>query len=45
MLFQYAISKCLGHSNMTITAKAYAYMLEEYKAQQDHKIETILDNI
>lgn len=35
----YAISKRLGHSNMTITAKTYAYMLDEYKAQQDDIIE------
>lgn len=41
----YAISKRLGHSNMTITAKTYAYMLEEYKAQQDDKIENILNEI
>ncbi|RMC24469.1 MULTISPECIES: tyrosine-type recombinase/integrase [unclassified Lactobacillus] len=41
----YAISKRLGHSNMTITAKAYAYMLEEYKAQQNDKIENILNEI
>lgn len=41
----YAFSKRLGHSNMTITAKTYAYMLEEYKAQQDDKIENILNEI
>lgn len=41
----YAISKRLGHSNMTITAKTYAYMLDEYKAQQDDNIEEILDEI
>lgn len=41
----YAISKRLGHSNMTITAKTYAYMLDEYKAQQDDIIEEILDEI
>ena len=35
----YAISKRLGNSNMTITAKTYAYMLDEYKAQQDDNIE------
>ena len=41
----YAISKRLGHSNMTITAKTYAYMLDEYKAQQDDNIEKVLDSI
>ena len=41
----YAISKRLGNSNMTITAKAYAYMLDEYKAHQDDNIEKIVNSI
>lgn len=40
----YAISKRLGHSNMLVTAKIYSYMIDEYKAQQDKKIETILND-
>ncbi len=31
----YAVSKLLGHSNVTITAKTYVYMLDEYEVQQD----------
>lgn len=34
----YAISKRLGHSNMTITAKRYAYLIDEYKEKQEQKI-------
>ncbi|HIZ96713.1 MAG TPA: tyrosine-type recombinase/integrase [Candidatus Ligilactobacillus excrementavium] len=37
LLFQgielYTISKHLGHSNMMITAKKYAYLVDEYKAK------------
>ncbi|MCT3614924.1 site-specific integrase, partial [Lactobacillus acidophilus] len=29
----YAISKRLGHANMSTTAKKYAYMLDELKQQ------------
>ena len=30
---------------MTITAKTYAHMLDEYKAQQDDHIEKVIDSI
>lgn len=41
----YAISKRLGNSYMTITAKTYAYMLDQSKAQQDDNIEKIVNSI
>jgi integrase len=41
----YAISKRLGHSNMMITAKKYAYLIDEYKARNDNKIERLMDNL
>lgn len=41
----YAISKRLGNSYMTITAKTYAYMLDQFKAQQDNNIEKIVNSI
>ena len=31
----YAISKRLGHSNITVTLNAYSYLIEEYKAKND----------
>ena len=31
----YAISKRLGHSNITVTLKTYSYLIEEYKAKND----------
>lgn len=34
----YAISKRLGHSDMTITAKKYAYLIDEHREQQEGKI-------
>lgn len=34
----YAISKRLGHSDISITLKTYAYLLEEYKNKQNDKI-------
>lgn len=34
----YAISKRLGHNNITITAKVYAYLIDEYKAKTDENI-------
>lgn len=34
----YAISKRLGHSDMTITAKRYAYLIDEYREKQEQKI-------
>lgn len=49
LLFQgvslYAISKRLGHSNMSITASTYAYMLDELKAKSDNQIVKILDEL
>ena len=30
---------------MTITSKTYAYILDEYKAQQDDNIEKIVNSI
>lgn len=41
----YAISKRLGHANMSTTAKKYAYMLDEFKQQSDDRITEILDNL
>ena len=41
----YAISKRLGHSNMSITADVYAYMLDELRQKSDDQIEEILDSI
>ncbi|MBN7274398.1 tyrosine-type recombinase/integrase [Ligilactobacillus pobuzihii] len=49
LLFQgielYTISKRLGHSNMMITAKKYAYLVDEYKAKSDRQIENAMDNL
>ncbi len=49
LLFQgvelYTISKRLGHSNMMITAKKYAYLVDEYKAKGDRQIENAMDNL
>lgn len=41
----YSISKRLGHSNMSITANTYAYMLDELKQKSDQQIVNILDEI
>ena len=41
----YSISKRLGHSNMSITASTYAYMLDELKQKSDKQIINILDEI
>lgn len=35
----YAISKRLGHSNMTTTINVYAYLIDEYKHKLDDEIE------
>lgn len=35
----YAISKRLGHSNMTTTSNVYAYLIDEYKHKLDDEIE------
>ncbi|WP_231920950.1 hypothetical protein [Ligilactobacillus acidipiscis] len=37
--------KRLGLSNMTITAKKYAYLIDEYKAKSDNQIEALMDNL
>lgn len=34
----YAISKRLGHSDITITLKTYSYLIDEYKAKNDELI-------
>lgn len=41
----YAISKRLGHSNMTTTSQHYSYLIEEYKAQTDDQIDIILQGL
>lgn len=41
----YAISKRLGHSDLGTTTRIYSYLIEEYKAKTDSKIESVLDNI
>ncbi|WP_251547927.1 site-specific integrase [Limosilactobacillus caecicola] len=41
----YAISKRLGHSNTTITANKYAYLIDEFKARSDEMIENSLNKI
>lgn len=41
----YAISKRLGHSNMMVTGKTYAYLIDEYRAKMDDKIEEKLSKI
>ncbi|MFT8491507.1 tyrosine-type recombinase/integrase [Liquorilactobacillus satsumensis] len=41
----YAISKRLGHSDMTTTVKKYAYLIDEYKARSDDKIESLIDHL
>lgn len=40
-----AISQRLGHANIAITLKVYAYMLDEFKHKQDNKIIKSLDDI
>ncbi|MFT8955534.1 tyrosine-type recombinase/integrase [Liquorilactobacillus satsumensis] len=39
----YSISKRLGHADLATTTRTYAYLLDEYKAQQDDKFEKYLD--
>ena len=41
----YAISKRLGHKDMTVTAKTYAYLIDEYKEKQDQQIIKAIDEI
>lgn len=41
----YAISQRLGHSNMTVTAQKYAYLIDEYRARSNEKIKAALSKI
>lgn len=41
----YEISKRLGHSNMTTTAKTYSYLIDEYKQRSDDRIEDCLNTL
>jgi integrase len=41
----YAISKRLGHSDIAITSRVYAYMIDEYKAVTDDQIVSAIDLI
>lgn len=41
----YAISKRLGHSNITTTANRYAYLIDEYKKEGDKQIDNALSQI
>jgi len=41
----YAISKRLGHSNISTTSEIYAYLIDEYKQENDKKITKALDKL
>ncbi|WP_308556769.1 tyrosine-type recombinase/integrase [uncultured Lactobacillus sp.] len=41
----YAISKRLGHSNVTITLNTYSYLIDEYKAKNDSLITAKLSEL
>lgn len=41
----YAISKRLGHRDMAITAKTYAYLLEDKREKEENKIVDILNDL
>lgn len=41
----YAISKRLGHADLTTTSTIYAYLIDELKQKSDNHIEEILDNL
>lgn len=41
----YAISKRLGHSDISMTANTYAYLIDEYKSETDQKIVKILNEL
>lgn len=41
----YAISKRLGHSNITTTANRYAYLIDEYREEGDKQIEKALSQL
>jgi len=41
----YAISKRLGHADMVVTGRIYAYLIDEYKAKTDTQIVNSLQDI
>jgi len=41
----YIISKRLGHSDIGTTSRVYSYLIDEYKARYDDKIDASLDSI
>lgn len=41
----YAISKRLGHSDLTTTTRRYAYLIDELRQKADDDIENILNNV
>lgn len=41
----YAISKRLGHADMAITARKYAYLIDELRQKSDDRIEEILNEL
>lgn len=41
----YAISKRLGHSDISVTMNTYAYLIDEYKQETDQKIVEALDKL
>lgn len=41
----YAISRRLGHSNITITLKTYSYLIDEFRNWNDSQIVKCLDVI
>lgn len=41
----YAISKRLGHADIIITMRVYAYLIDEYKKRTDEKIVSSLSNL
>lgn len=41
----YAISKRLGHSDISVTMNTYAYLIDEYKDQTDQQIVEALDQL
>lgn len=40
----YAISKRLGHADLTTTTRKYSYLIDEFKAKSDDHIEDLLNN-
>jgi integrase len=41
----YAISKRLGHANMSVTSSVYAYFIDEHRRRSDNQIEAELDKL